>query len=429
MIYAFLKRTLKMYPRAFVCVCSLLFSSAAFVSTPTLHKTITIDYEPQVRNLIAGKGLTSPDGQAMDRYPPIYPTSLASLRIVSGALGLPESWLLFAFAAICLALASIFTYNMASLVVGSERALIAAILFAIHPQVLFGVVVPLSETPFLAVLNCSVWLFLSALTRKERDAKFILGAGLLSGVAMLLRPAGMFVPLIFVAIELRNGGMPLRSRLRSSALLLFAATVTLLPWEFYGWHHSGKVVMISTGGVPTMRDGLSFNNKTMRSHTWLPSGAGAVVDDVWQHYSRLPNYSSIMRLMLEEVRKSPLGVAELYSFKALRSWYGTDSQQPFLEILNAMASACYLLPGLLGMRNYFRNGRRGKGTLSGALLVLLILYFWGLTTLTLSIVRYMVPAIAFICTFVPLCVPFKSRVLTQATADNQSALQIVSSIS
>ena len=217
MIYALLKRTMKMYPRAFVCLCSLLFSSAAFVSTATLRKTITIDYEPQVRNLVAGKGLTYPDGQAMDPYPPVYPTLLASLRIVSGALGLPESSLLFAFAAICLALASICAYNMASLVVGSERAGIAATLFAIHPQVLYGVIVPLSETPFLTVLNCSVWLFLSALTQKGRNAKLMLGAGLLSGVAMLLRPAGMFVPLIFVAIQLLYGGTPLRSRLRSSA--------------------------------------------------------------------------------------------------------------------------------------------------------------------------------------------------------------------
>jgi len=385
----------------------VLFSTLAFVATPSLHRTIATDYEPQVQNLVAGRGLEYADGRTMDRYPPLYPVSLAALRTVSKALSWSESFLLFAFAAACLALASIFAFNLASLVVGPESAAVAAILFAINPQVLFGAVVPLSETPFLMTLNCAVWIFLYALARQRGSSwKLMLAAGLLGGIAMLLRPAGMFVPLIMAGVALCYRGSPARLRLQSSALLLIGVAVALLPWEFFAWQNSGKLIMVSTGGVPTMRDGFTFNNKAMRGHIWMPSGAQHIVDDVWRHYGHLPDYASIMKLVMDEFRQNPFGVAELYAFKAARSWYGTDSQQPLGELLNAIASLLYLVPGVIGIRNYFR---KRKSTAPGILLVLLILYFWGLTTVTFSVVRYMVPAIAFICTFMPLSLPSAVR--------------------
>jgi len=423
------KRFANTYPRVFVCLFSLLFSLLAFVATRNLHKTIATDYEPQVQNLLDGKGLIFPSGKVMDRYPPLYPVSLASLRIVSTALGLNEPLLLFAFAAACLALASICTYNIASMVIGSDRAGIAAILFAIHPQVLFGVVVPLSETPFLAVLNCAVWAFLYALTRKRPgSSKLMLVAGLLVGAAMLLRPAAMFIPLLLAAVVLLSNVAPLRRRLQWAFLLLLGVSIALLPWELYDWNHSGRLILLSTGGVPTLRDGFSFNNKTMRSHIWIPSGAQAVVDDVWQEYNHLTGYVSIANLMTGEIAKHPFGVAELYAFKALRSWYGTDSQRGSVELLNAIVSALYLLAGILGMRNYFRQGPDRKNMTPAALLVVLILYCWAMTTLALSIVRYMVPALAFVCTFAPLSlrsvVPKTAKKITGERSSVEEAVTV-----
>jgi hypothetical protein len=174
-------------------------------------------------------------------------------------------------------------------------------------------------------------------------------------------------------------------------------------------------VLVSSNGVGTIRDGFAFH-KTRRSPIWIPAKAERVVQDVWEAYGDLTNYSSVMRLIVSQARHNPVGLTELYAYKVIRSWYGVDTQQPLKEVVNMLASALYMIPAAFGIRRYFRRGTV-QHTQGGTVLVLLILYFWGITTLTVSIARYMVPTIGFACVFIPLCVSYRRFASWQAAPD------------
>jgi hypothetical protein len=81
--------------------------------------------------------------------------------------------------------------------------------------------------------------------------------------------------------------------------------------------------------------------------------------------------------------------------KAARSWYGTDAMTHELPI--AAIQIIYLLFIVLGVRIAWR--RFPKNRLIVCALLGVALYFWGMTVLVLSILRYMVPAMGLLLIF------------------------------
>jgi 4-amino-4-deoxy-L-arabinose transferase-like glycosyltransferase len=399
-MFATLLAYLRARPRLGVCLWSTVVSAAVFVVAPeSLKTTVATDFEPQIQNLLAGRGYTYPDGSVEARVPPIYPTALAAIRAGAKALHVDESLLLFVFAATCLALASVGVFNLASLVIGRGRAWMAAALFAAHPHMLLGVLWPLSETSFAMTLTWSVWIFLAALSGSSHRSRLLGLAGLLTGLALLIRPTALFIPLIMVGWLMLADRASLVRRVGGSALVAAGVCLAVLPWELYVCRHQGTVVPVSSNAVSTIRDGFAFW-KARRSPIWMPDAAGRVVEHVQEEYETLIDYQSLTRLMAQELRDNPVGVVQLYLYKMARSWYGVDSQQPRKELFNAVVSVFYMIPVVWGVARYWRRPRDHGH--AGLLLLLLVGYFWGMTTLTVSMARYMVPTIAFTVVFIPL---------------------------
>jgi hypothetical protein len=83
---------------------------------------------------------------------------------------------------------------------------------------------------------------------------------------------------------------------------------------------------------------------------------------------------------------------KLLLLKLARSWYGTDSQR--FEKPTLFIQLAYLALVAWGIWSAWKPGGLDRVFLIGALLI--VGYFWGMTFMALSILRYMVPVIALL---------------------------------
>ena len=88
---------------------------------------------------------------------------------------------------------------------------------------------------------------------------------------------------------------------------------------------------------------------------------------------------------------------QMFAIKAARAWYGTDSGVLDTWLLVFQVPIVALL--WVGVYKSWRCGRAARD--AGVLIAMIVLYFWAITTAALSIVRYMVPALALMVITLP----------------------------
>jgi len=354
------------------------------------------DYAPQVENLKAGRWMVDESGRVLHRYPPVYPLVLWGLEGLSRGTGLPLFGILAGFAAVCNAATAAGVAAMAArLGAGSAGIGFAAALFALHPWVLYGLFLPLSETPFMAVLMAAI-LCLSAAARGEGrgGVAWAAAGGALTGMACLIRPIAFLAPAVFGVVFLRKAqGAVLRRTVLAGAVVVAAAAV-LLPWELWVWQRTGEWIPISSGGPPTLRDGLSFNHKSFRAPIALPSGVRRVSDAAWREYESLESTGAYLRFVMRQAAVDPAAVVQTFVYKAARAWYGTDAQRARVEVFNGVVSLAFLT---IVARGAWRLARRPGGSGAEAWLLFGATgLLWAMATVALSIARYMTPAVALL---------------------------------
>ena len=127
------------------------------------------DYAPQVENLKAGRGFVDGEGRVLHRYPPLYPLMLWGLDGLGDRTGLPLYGVLAGFAIVCNAATAGIVWGMGrALGLGEWPAAAGAVVFGLHPFVLYGVLLPLSETPFMVLFAGGVLCLMLGMRRGGR---------------------------------------------------------------------------------------------------------------------------------------------------------------------------------------------------------------------------------------------------------------------
>jgi len=194
--------------------------------------------------------------------------------------------------------------------------------------------------------------------------------------------------------------MTARVKLFSVATLLLGSIVAIFPWEAWVYSQTGRVVLLSTSGPSSMRDGLTFaiHRKGYRQGTSVPWDVATLTQDTLSRLSEMNSIGGITSIMAEEWRRNPLAVSKLFAIKAARSWYGTDSHRFETPII--LIQLVYLGLAMWGGRIAWRQGGAAKQLVISVWLV--VLYFWGMTLLALSILRYMVPTMGLLFLLIPV---------------------------
>ncbi len=362
-------------------------------------------YEPAARNILAGRGFSLADQSPVTAYPPGYPLILAGIFDSSHWLGVSEDASLSLFALICMALVSMFIFLLTRMLWGALPALISSLIWMTYPFALWLTKQPNSELPFMVVLYGGFCLFWYALSRRLPPRIYFL-CGLVFGVAMLIRPIAVGIGLLLSAIVwFTRRELTRRIRFLMIAMLLLGNLFAVFPWEAWVYAKTGKVIMLSTNGVKALRDGVTFGveSKGYRQESGIPTDVLQVMDDIRAREPEIATFGDFIPVISREVRSHPVGVVKLFLLKIARSWYGTDSLRMERPVL--IIQLAYLFIVAWGGWKAWKRGGLHRKFVIGALLI--VVYFWGMTFLALSILRYMVPAVGLLFVMVAACCPRK----------------------
>jgi 4-amino-4-deoxy-L-arabinose transferase-like glycosyltransferase len=342
------------------------------------------------------------------RYPPGFPVMLAAVYAAAEATHSSEHLVYRLFVLLCAAVAALLVFEIGCWFWSTRAALFVSMIWASYPLWLWSLKQPASETPFVPLLLASVLVLLDLFHGCKRAFAKSAALGLLYGALMLVRPIGLFLPLLGGAIMVASGGYgKTTKRFGLAALPIVVACVVIAPWEFWMQARTGRILPLSDNGAYSMYDGLTFavNSNDFRKPMAMPRDVKGLMDRVNERYAQSATVHSLIKAMACEVADAPGAVCKLALIKACRSFYGTNSHGREKGLL--LLQLLYLVPCCIGMVVFYKKRYEARGILFAV--VLHVLYFWVFTMVFLSTVRYMVPVMPLLFLFLPAIVPALKR--------------------
>lgn len=190
------------------------------------------------QNLISGIGYRyAPDAEPTAKRTPGYPIFLA---IVFKFFGRNFNAVRIA-QAILDALTAGLVFQLTALLFGNLwSCLLASLGYAIYPPAVISTTYVLTESVYTFLLVASVVALILAI--RDRLKLTALASGILFGLANLTRPAGLFIPLLLLAI-----GVAVRKNTWKYLLLFCVASfIPIMPWASRNMNSLGKPIMTST---------------------------------------------------------------------------------------------------------------------------------------------------------------------------------------
>lgn len=195
-------------------------------------------YHQQAINIINGSGIVNIWGEPTAYWPIGYSFLLApffalfgSKLIVAQALNL-----------ILIAIIILLTYLLSKALFDKKIARCSALIIAFLPSWIFFSLIPIADIPFtLAITSMMLLLIRKASLFNE------IFIGLLFGVAMLMRPVVLFLPVLFFLYRM------VRDKKWKAALvqliIIFAlGEAVMLPWQIRNYNAFNRFVLVSTNG-------------------------------------------------------------------------------------------------------------------------------------------------------------------------------------
>jgi 4-amino-4-deoxy-L-arabinose transferase-like glycosyltransferase len=356
-------------------------------------------YEPVARNILKGGGFFLPDGAPALAYPPGYPILLAGIFGLAKIFVWPESLVYSAFVVLCMGFSSLLIFLLSGKIWGARAGWLSALLFLTYPFALWLTKQPNSEIPFMVAFYASIYLFWLGLKSQKRSWLFLVVSGMLAGIAMLIRPIAIGMGIILFGQFLVLYKRPLVLRFFLGLLLVFGNLLAVLPWQIWAYGQTGQVVFISTGSVNSIRDGLTFavESKYYRQKINIPEDVTNLQKELVAEEDSMNSLAGIARTITNHFAETPLAVVELFLIKAARSWYGTDSAR-----MEAWILVIQLAYGVLILLSSFAVWRK-RSELNDLFLLVwgFVFYFWLMTIMVLSILRYMIPVIGLLFILTP----------------------------
>ena len=350
-------------------------------------------YEPTARNLLAGKGATGADGKPSVDYPPGFALILAGTFQTAEALGISEELGVRIEIVATVAATGLLVYIIAAQIFGWTTGLLASILWSFYPLQLWLSKQPDSGQPFTVLFLLSIYFVWLSLKEGRGAVLSIFAAGVLAGLSSLVRPIAISISLVFLLfLWLFAPKKNLARQLALSALLLSGNILAVLPWENWARQATGKWIPLSMNGPASILDGVTLSAARKPLTASTPDDVRELIQ-VLVKEGRGLSTGELGKLIAREAVKHPVAAAKLLTMKAARSWYANDSRQ--FEMGIAFVQAPYLLLGIWGMLWIARN-TEGPPRQFAVLAMLCVLYFWMMSTIVLSIVRYMLPVMTLV---------------------------------
>jgi hypothetical protein len=364
-------------------------------------------YLPVAQNIVHGQGVTL-HGKTALNYPVGFPLIVAANLTIAKLTGLNEELIIKISVLFFFSFGALLIFFIARKIWSPWGALLASALWSCYPIVLWAAKNPNTELPFsVAFYSCLLCLLTGWLVSKRSLLFFFIG-GAFIGIAMLIRPIAIGLGIFLVVLVFIGRRHSLRKKIVLALCLTAGNMLTVLPWELWVYSKTHAIVPLCRGQQPfSLMDGLTFA-------VWNPDPAAhrrgvkvppdvkelmnyLVREHAYKIQSEALSSQEIMRIMFEESRKRPTTVAKLAVIKAARSWYGTNSNR--LESLILAFQIAYVSLLSWAVFLFWRRRPEYRFVLTAGMATMV--YFWGMATLVLSIVRYMMPVLGVLIIFFP----------------------------
>jgi 4-amino-4-deoxy-L-arabinose transferase-like glycosyltransferase len=336
-------------------------------------------------NIALGKGFVYSSGDstvtAFDRAP-VYPLIVAFCR-----MSLREHYVLGLqiLQALLHGLTGLLVYRIGRELANHRTALIAQIIHAIHPVMVWYTARVWIETTntFITVLVVMMVILL----QKGATTRRVVSTGVVIGIAVLTKAVILFLPVIFVIAAL------FRKQWRSARALVLATLLAIMivaPWSVRNAMESGRFIPVHTSlGLNLMLGEAIARHWTDEPFStlvlWEKGHAAAMQVLAGTGYDAGSPGGEAMLAghVLEEWLRDPVALLRHVAVNATTFWYLSESALKSLFLLALQ------LPLLLCAA---RGAWNVRGQRSAVLLVVLaVLYFWGVHAVVVGWLRYAVP--------------------------------------
>ncbi len=322
-----------------------------------------------------------------------YSVLLIPWFVLADALALSHSFAAAGLTLLTMPFCSVIVLMLAELFWNWKRALLATLVWTCLPPILWLTRGQNSEIPFMLLFYFGVYLFWRTNLGRKNFAFGYFLCGVFIGLAMLVRGIGVGLGLVLaLVLILVMRERTFAWRVGMAGVLLLGNWVAILPWEATVFVRTGKIVAVTSNDVDSIRDGLTFGveSKNYREGLNLPPDVTALMLRARDSQSELTSLGAVANFLILQTLEDPVAVAKLLGIKLARALYGTDSQR--YENLFLLFQIPDLLAVALGA--YLSSRQDSLRARLLLCLILLTLYFWGMTLLVLPIVRYMTPVLA-----------------------------------
>lgn len=349
-------------------------------------------YEPVARHILAGEGITI-HGRLATRYPPGFPVFLAAVFRAGDACGVDRGTAVLAANVFLAGLAALLLFRVGRMAFNDRAAFVAAALWATYPFNLWLGKQPNTEPLYIPLFLAGV---LATLAAGRRGGVLAAAAGgLCFAAAALVRPAGILLAGVGAAVLLAARSLPPPRRVAAAAVTLVVFAGAVAPWVVAASRAEGRFIPLATGGPASVVDGLTF---AARRQTPTFPDLPADVREWMIRAQRDLGYAApvgvVARYLARRLAAEPTATVKIFIFKLARSWYGTTAAPG--EGYIALAQTFYLTLAAAGViMAARRRALRWEVAAAGAF----VTYCYAATVAVLSILRYMVPAMALAMVF------------------------------
>lgn len=371
-------------------VVSLLIRLAAvwLLAETHLGMNAELAYLGGANRLVEGGGFHERDFPVFT--PPLYAIFLAANLLLFQDAQLP----VMLAQALADSITVVIVYLIARQLFGAQTALLTGIALSVYPFTIYAVTYIGTETFFTLLL--SIFVLLSMYAIKHGNLHYYVSAGLVLGLATLMRGTTQYYPLVFLLL------LAFLFRERTRALVprylafCLAFAVVIFPWSLRNYVVLGDVIPVATGAsvflqgsseefftVEGKANGYPRYFELLKSRgIQPPPNATPAQADRFLLRAGLENY----KVLLES---GPLATGRFLLRKFARLWYATESGRNHLRILvlNILIYALAVVGIVLAWRS--------RVTLAWVIYALLA-YFILLHWLTLPLFRYMLPVMPYV---------------------------------
>ena len=394
-----------------ILFCLSIFISIIFISLITNYKTCAFPatdykefYYPVAKNIYEGKGITLKDGDIYTIVPPGYSIILTCLIWITDNIDIQIDKVIISYSILVMALIAILLLFISNTIWRNNSAIIPSLLWVTCPFALIFINIPYSELSFILLFYLAFYIFWRLIMNERFNFWGYFFSGVLFGLSMLIKPVAIGIVVIMAATTLFFK-MNHKIRLAIIGSLLLGNLLAVLPWEILVYSKTKNIIVLSSCGKQRIINGLAFGLYDNQIRGKVPEAVNILQKKIYAISSESPwlspkfddSFNEITLLLKNEILSRPMVIANLLYIKAMRSWYATDSGR--YEDKTRIIQAIYLT--LITISGFFAWRLKGKPRLLLVTIGAITLYFWSMTILVLSIVRYMLPTMGLLFLLIP----------------------------